>query len=429
MLKITEINEKIETLTIDFDNCFDENWEIENQDRFEELKKELTELKKLQLDIVNKQCLIKIDSKEYNLSKEKINSLIIPFIPMVEKYLEYIWDIEDIKKIPQEEYTEEVLKKAKRLRLDIAKVRSTTWKIKTSEKEIVNQIWWVTQKCHNIIVKLVEEQEEKLENIEKYFETKEKARILKLTIERQELLKPFEVDNLWLLKLWDMEESIFNNFLQWCKVTFEQKKEAEEKIIAEEKRIAEEKIEQEIILKEKQDTLTERKIEISKYSDFMIWELSFNLTIESSEEDFTKLKNSLIESKNKYEIKKELEESERIEKAKKQVKIDAELEAKKQAELEKERVEKEKLELEKKQKEEIERIKKEQEEKEIVEKQRVEKQRVEKEEAEKKELQEKEILQKREDFRKYSASLDFNHYEDKEWKRIFYKKVWEFIYN
>ena len=56
--------------------------------------------------------------------------------------------------------------------------------------------------------------------------------------------------------------SFFNNFLQWCKLTFEQKKEDEEKRIAEEKRIIEEKAEQERILKETQDKLTERKIEI-----------------------------------------------------------------------------------------------------------------------------------------------------------------------
>ena len=244
MLKITEINEKIETLTTEFDNCFDENWEIKNQDRFTEIESELSELKKLQLDIVNKQSLIKINHKEYSLTKDKINSLIIPFIPMAEKYLEYVWDIEDIKAIPQEEYTEETLKKAKRIRLDIAKIRTTTWKIKDREKDIVKQIWWVTQTCHNTIVKIVEEQEEYLEKIEKHFENKEKERILKLAIERQELLRPYEVENLWMLKLWEMEEVIFNNFLQWCKLTFEQKKEDEAKKIEDDKIAEAKKIEE-----------------------------------------------------------------------------------------------------------------------------------------------------------------------------------------
>lgn len=244
-MAIIDINLKIKELTNELNTLFDENWELTNESRYTFIEQEIAKEKKKQSEIVNKNSLIKIDEKEFSLSKEKVKDLILPFIPMTEKYLEYIWDIETIKSIKQEDYTKETCENAKRLRLDIAKIRTTTWKIKDREKEVVKQIWWVTQKCHNTIVKLVEEQEEKLEFIEKYFETKEKDRIFKLSIDRQELLKPYEVENSWMLKLWEMDESIFKNFLQWCKISFEQKKADEIKRIEEEK-IAEQKRVEEI---------------------------------------------------------------------------------------------------------------------------------------------------------------------------------------
>jgi hypothetical protein len=111
-----------------------------NESKFKFTENEIYQLKKQQTELVNKNSLLKIDTKEFSISKEKINSLILPFIPMADKYLEYILDIESIKAIKEEEYTPELCAKAKRLKLDIAKIRTTTGKIKDSEKEVVKQI-------------------------------------------------------------------------------------------------------------------------------------------------------------------------------------------------------------------------------------------------------------------------------------------------
>lgn len=286
MTKINELNLKIEQLQNEYDNCFNIDGEIIDEN-YVNISNELSNLKKEQKNIVNKNSLLKIDNKEFSLSKDKITDLMIPFLPVAEEYIEYIWDIENIKKIKPSDYTDEICKKAKRLRIDISKIRNATKKIKDEEKKIVLQIWNVTQKCHNTIVKIIEEQEDILEKIELHFENLEKERVLKLTIERQELLKPYEVENLWMLKLWEMEEAIFNNFLQWCKTTFEQNKIEEEKRIeaervAKQKEIEEikkqaiseykEKIEIKEIIKEKvvtesKEDLENKRIEFAKYRD------------------------------------------------------------------------------------------------------------------------------------------------------------------
>lgn len=156
-------------------------------------------------------------------------------------------------------------------------------------------------------------------------------------------------------------------------------------------------------------------------------------------------------AKKQQEIKAEQEKIARekeIEEAKKQAKLEAEQEAQRQADREKERVEREKQEaeekakkakeeMERKQKEELERverekqeeikrIKQEQEQKELSEKKRKEDEEKTRIEAEKKEKEEKELAEKRKEFIKYRDSIVFDHYEDKDWVRIFYKKVWEF---
>ncbi len=237
--------------------------------------------------------LLKIDSKEFNLSQERISDLIEPFIPFADKYLKFIPQIEELKKI--ESITPEIVAKAKRLRLDIRPIRTEAEKVKDTEKKMYLQVWNAIQKSFNIIKDVVSEQEEALEKIENHFINLEKERVAKLQIERIEILKPFEVENLENLKLWEMDEIIFNNFLEWAKKSFQDKKEAKEK---ERQKEAKEKL------------FYERKLKIAPYSQFMIWELDFNLKIETSEEEFEKLLNFLIQAKKADDLEKEFQKQE-----------------------------------------------------------------------------------------------------------------------
>lgn len=88
-----------------------------------------------------------------------------------------------------------------------------------------------------------EKWESDLEAIEKYAENKEKERLAKLQKDREALLIPFEVANVEQLKLSEMPDAVFENFYNGCRLSYEQKKEAESK--AEEERIAKEKAEAE----------------------------------------------------------------------------------------------------------------------------------------------------------------------------------------
>lgn len=98
-----------------------------------------------------------------------------------------------------------------------------------------------------------------------------------------------------------MEEVVFQNFLEWAKKSFQDKKDNEER---EKQRQAKEKL------------FYDRKLKIAPYSQFMIWELEFNLSIETSEEEFEKLLNYLIQAKKADDIYKEMQkqENERLKK-------------------------------------------------------------------------------------------------------------------
>ena len=126
-----------------------------------------------------------------------------------------------------------------------------------------------------------------------------------------------------------------------------------------------------------------------------------------------------------------------LEEAKKQARLQAEQEAEEKARLEKQKVEQDKIDAENKRKADLEKaeqdkqdaitkIKQDQESKELKEKQDKldEEAKLKKEEAEKQ--AEKELMEKRKAFTDYRDSIDFDHFEDKDGIRIFYKKVWEF---
>jgi len=171
--------------------------------------------------------LLNIKASEFSLTVEKVEELKKPFAPLADQYKEYIPDIEKV--LAEKTIDESLVKKAKRLKLDIAKIRTATWKVKTVEKEWVLQVWNAIQKCHNIIVDVIVDQEEKLNKIVKHFENIEIERKKMLRIERINLLKDYEVENLEELNLWDMEESVFDSFKTWCIKSFEDKKALEKK--------------------------------------------------------------------------------------------------------------------------------------------------------------------------------------------------------
>ena len=194
--------------------------------------------------------------------------------------------------------------------------------------------------------------------------------------------------------------------------------------------------------KENETKLEDRKILLKQYEA----ELTDDELLEMLDKDFNLIlstKKEIYLAKKEAELKAEQERINRekeIEEAKKQARLEAEKEAQRQAELERQKVEREKQEAEQRRlqdlenariekENEIKRIKKEQEEKELAEKKRKEDEERARLEAEKQQIKEKELAEKRQEFIKYRDSIDFDHFEDKDGFRIFYKKVWEFKLN
>ena len=330
--------------------------------------------------------------KEYSLSLERWEEIKKPFYQFADKFKEYEDDIKNVISESEKWITLELSKKAKRLKLDIAQIRIWTWKLKDSEKAEALNIWRAIQSCHNTIVDVVSESEEKLNSIVKHFENLEKERIENLQKEREGLLLAYEVDNIEALELGIMDKIVFNNFLTWSKSKYDAKIEAvkQEKIKAKEEQ---EKRDEEI-RKETEERVKQELEEESKRKE--------------------------QEAKDKLKRAKELAK-EKAEKEKRKVEADKrDVELKRVQELQ--RVEKEKQDLIDKQEE--------QKKQDIIKAEKIKK---ELEEESKRKEQEKAKLEKQENYRNWRKELWYNE-ENKtdfiekkeEWKIVLYKKVWEF---
>lgn len=276
--------------------------------------------------------LVKLETPELNVIEEsKALKIKATFEPMVKMLEEFENQYNSIVKDSEKEITKELTEKAKRLRLDVGKVRIKTDELRKTEKEEYLRAGKAIDGVSNILKWAVSEKENKLKEIEDYFEIQEQERLEKLQQDRAEKLLKY-VENAFELSLSSMEEDVFNAYFQT------KKKEHEDRIVAE-KKAEEERIEQERLYKLK----LERNDELKLYWKF----------VPGNHPDFESLSDSewsdfLAEMKNaKESYDKEQEEI-------KQEKERLEKEAKKrQAQIEKERLERvkaEKLELEKREK-------------------------------------------------------------------------------
>jgi len=330
-----------------------------------------------------KTALIKIENPELNLlEKSKAEQIKETFNPMIEMLDSFESDYQNLITQSQKGMTKEISDKAKRIRLDIAKIRIQTGKIKDKQKEYIKLEDKAIMGVHNILIWAVKEKEDNLKKIEDYFEIKEKERLDKLQKERVEELSKY-VENAEEIILSDMDVDVWEAFLQVKINKYNQKIEAEK----EAERIAEEKRQKEI--QEKQRIEAENK----------------RLKAEAEEREkqiaIEKAKQEKIEAERKAKEEAEKNERERIQKIEdqKRLKIESERRAKEQEEKakreEKERKEREAFEL---------KLKAEREESERL--QNIEKEKREKVEAELKAKQEAEEKAKKEAEEKIQSELN-----------------------
>jgi hypothetical protein len=190
----------------------------------------------------------------------------------------------------KEEQSPEKSAKAKRLRLDIAKVRIEAEKVKKAQKEEYLRAGNAIQGVYNILKFAVVEKEEKLKEVEEFYQRLEEEKRKRLHAEREAALAKFDFDGS-TTDLGSMEEAVWTNFLAGTRATWEAVKEAERK--AEEERIQAEK---------KRAIFQDRRSALLPLYDFI--DLS-KLTEETTEEEFTAMKAEAQEAKKAYEVEQE----------------------------------------------------------------------------------------------------------------------------
>ncbi len=230
------------------------------------------------------------------------------FVPMADLLDTFEQPFAEIIEESKNEITKEVTAKAKRLRLDIAKVRIETGKLKDKQKENIKLEDKAIMGVHNILVWSVSEKENKLKEIENHFENLEKERLEKLQIKRVKELSEF-VEDAHERDLSSMDEEVwipyFNakkqEYLDRIEAEYKAEEERQAKIEAE--RIENERIrvENEKLRKEAEEKERLAKIEADKRA---------------------RAEAERLEKENKERL--EREEKERIEREKIQAKLDAE---------------------------------------------------------------------------------------------------------
>ena len=187
--------------------------------------------------------IVKIESPELEiLEKSRADQIRTTFEPMVKMLEEFESQYVDIISESEKEITKELTLKAKRVRLDIGKVRIETGKLKDKQKEYIKLEDKAIMGVHNILVWAVKEKEDKLKGIEDFFEIQEQKKLQALQSERAEKLSNY-VDDAHERNLSGMDEDVWKAYFESKKKEYEDRIAAEKK--AEEDRIAKEKTEAE----------------------------------------------------------------------------------------------------------------------------------------------------------------------------------------
>lgn len=184
--------------------------------------------------------IIKLDTPEMEvIEKSRAKQIKDAFDPMVKMLIGFEEKYNIVVSEANEEITKAVTIKAKRLRLDIGKVRIETGKLKDKQKEYIRLEDKAIMGVHNVLVWAVKEKEDKLKEIENFFEIQEQKRLESLQAERAEKLSAY-IDDAHDRNLSGMDDDVWNAYFSAKKKEYEDRIEAER--IAEEERIERERL-------------------------------------------------------------------------------------------------------------------------------------------------------------------------------------------
>lgn len=187
--------------------------------------------------------LLKIDSPELNsVEKSKAEQIKATFEPMAKMLSNFENAYNEVLQEARKEITHDVTAKAKRLRIDIGRVRIETEKLRKEQKEEYLRAGKAIDGVSNILKWAVTDKENKLKEIENHFEIQEQKRLEALQLARAEKLALY-VEDAHERNLAKFEDDEFEALLAIKKKEQEDRIAAEKK--AEEERIAKEKAEAE----------------------------------------------------------------------------------------------------------------------------------------------------------------------------------------
>jgi len=280
------------------------------------------------------ETLVKLDAPELQvIEKSKAEAIRATFEPMVSMLQEFEDAYNSIITTSKKEITEELTNAARRLRLDIGKVRIEAEKLRKEQKEEYLRAGKAIDAVNNILKWAVTDKENRLKKIEDYFEIQEQLRLEKLQADRAEKLSKY-VEDAGERNLASMDEDVW-------KAYFSTKKQEYEDRIAAEKKAEEERRENEKLDRIEYD----RKLLIGPYITFIEVFDKFkkenpDVTIRTMDENkYQELLASLKKAKADYDAEQERirKENERIKKEQEEFKAklqkaEAEIKAKQQAE-------------------------------------------------------------------------------------------------
>lgn len=250
------------------------------------------------------------------IEKSKAKQIKETFEPMVKMLETFEESFNKIISESKEGITKELTSKAKRLRLDVGRVRIDTGKLKDKQKEYIKLEDKAIMGVHNLIVWAVTEKEDKLKEIEDYFENQEKLRLETLQKDRAEQLLKY-VNDAHERRLSDMEDDVWDAYLSAKKKEYDDRIEAEKqaeldriaKVKAEEELREQQRIENERLKAEAEKREKEIEAERKKQADLLAKQKAESDRLAKIEAD----KQAKIKAEQDAIIKKEREEKEKIE--------------------------------------------------------------------------------------------------------------------
>jgi hypothetical protein len=252
--------------------------------------------------------IINLNPTEYGLEANEAKQVQAVFVPMIEKLTE----LEDeYNQVVAQEMTPELTKQAKELRLKFVKIRTETARIHKSAKAYYLAGGRFVDGWKNAQLQASGQKEEKLKEIEDYYENLERQRREDLHQSRIEMISPYVEDKTGL-DFRTMEEDVFQAYLSTKKQAHEDRIKAEAE--AEQERIAKEKADEEAREQQRLENEKLRAEAREREREIEAQRKAHEAQLAKEREERRQAEQKLAEKARQEQMEKDKKEQERIEK-------------------------------------------------------------------------------------------------------------------